>query len=109
MKITVIKLLQKFLIGYYENFNNKDNYNLKFLQDFLLMMDKITRIFSLEYQNYIKEKCILRTVYRTLTHIFFHHTNLFNTLEEKFKICERLTLYCKKFNILKTKEFIIKL
>jgi hypothetical protein len=50
---------------------------------------------------------MIKYLYRTLAHIFFHHTNLFNTLEEKFKICERLTLYCNKFKILQSKEIIV--
>jgi hypothetical protein len=40
---------------------------------------------------------MIKYLCRTLAHIFFHHSNLFQTLEEKIKICERLTLYCKKF------------
>jgi hypothetical protein len=39
---------------------------------------------------------IIKYLYGTLAHIFFHHSNLFDSLEEKFKICERLTVYCKK-------------
>jgi hypothetical protein len=40
---------------------------------------------------------MIKYLYRTtLAHIFFHHSNLFDLLEEKFKICEGLTLYCKK-------------
>jgi hypothetical protein len=45
--------------------------------------------------------------YRILAHIFFYHSNLFNILEEKFKIYERLSLYCKKLKILESKEYII--
>jgi hypothetical protein len=52
---------------------------------------------------------MIKYLYKTLAHIFFHRSNLFNTLEEKFKISERLTLYCKKFKIMKSKDFIIKL
>jgi hypothetical protein len=52
---------------------------------------------------------MIKYLYRTLAHIFFHHRNLFKTLEDKFKICERLTLYCKKFKIMESKDFIIKL
>jgi hypothetical protein len=52
---------------------------------------------------------MIKYLCRTLAHIFFHHSNLFQTLEEKFKICERLILYCKKFKILESNEFIIKL
>jgi hypothetical protein len=51
---------------------------------------------------------MIKYLYRTLAHIFFHHTNLFKTLEEKLKICECLTLCCKKFKITESKEFIIK-
>jgi hypothetical protein len=52
---------------------------------------------------------MIKYLRRILAQIFFHHSKLFNTLEEKFKICERLTLFCKKFKILESKEFIIKL
>jgi hypothetical protein len=38
---------------------------------------------------------MIKYLYRTLAHTFFHHTNLFDSLEDKFKICERFTLYCK--------------
>jgi hypothetical protein len=51
---------------------------------------------------------MIKYLCRALAHIFYH-TNLFDTLEEKVKICERLTLYCKKFKIMESKEFIIKL
>jgi hypothetical protein len=50
---------------------------------------------------------MIKYLYRTLVYIFFHQTNLFNTSKEKFKICQRLTLYCKKFKIMQSKEFII--
>jgi hypothetical protein len=52
---------------------------------------------------------MIKYLYRILAHIFFYHSKLFDSLEEKFKICERLTLYCKKFKILESNEFIIKL
>jgi hypothetical protein len=52
---------------------------------------------------------MIKYLYRTLAHIFFHHSNIFQTLEDKFKICECLTLYCKKFKIIKSNDFIIKL
>jgi predicted transcriptional regulator len=52
---------------------------------------------------------MIKYLYRILAHIFFHHSNLFNSLDEKFKISERLTLYCKKFKIMESKDFIIKL
>jgi hypothetical protein len=50
---------------------------------------------------------MIKYLYRTLAHIFFHHRKLFDTLEDKLKICECLTLYCKKFKIMENKELII--
>jgi hypothetical protein len=34
---------------------------------------------------------IIKYLYRTPAYIFFHHSKLFNSLEDKIKICERLT------------------
>jgi hypothetical protein len=44
-------------------------------------------------------------LYRMLAHIYYHHRKLFDSLEYKYRIGERLTLYCKKFNI---KSLILK-
>jgi hypothetical protein len=43
-------------------------------------------------------------------HTWFHNRKLFDLLENMYWIGERLTLYCKKFNIIdKSKEYCIKI
>jgi hypothetical protein len=49
-------------------------------------------------------------IYRMLTHIYCHHRKLFDSFKNKYRIGERLTLYCKKFNILDhPEEYCIKI
>jgi hypothetical protein len=53
---------------------------------------------------------MVRYFYRMLAHIYFHHRKLFDSLECRYRIGERLTLYCKKFTIIeKPKEYCIKI
>jgi hypothetical protein len=53
---------------------------------------------------------MVRYLYRMLAHIYFHHKKLYDSLEFRYRIGERLTLYCKKFNIItNTKEYCIKI
>jgi hypothetical protein len=53
---------------------------------------------------------MVRYLYRILAHIYFHHRKLYDSLEFRYRIDERLTLYCKKFNIIeKPKEHYIKI
>jgi hypothetical protein len=53
---------------------------------------------------------MVRYFYRMLAHIYFHHRKLFDSLEYRYRIGERLTLYCKKFNVIeKPKEYCIKI
>jgi hypothetical protein len=53
---------------------------------------------------------MVRYLYRMLAHIYFHHRKLFDSLEYRYRIVERLTLYCKKFNVIeKLKEYCIKI
>jgi hypothetical protein len=52
---------------------------------------------------------MVRYLYRMLAHIYFHHRKLYDSLEYRYSIGERLTLYCKKFNVIeKPKEYCIK-
>jgi hypothetical protein len=53
---------------------------------------------------------MVRYLYRMLAHIYFHHRKPFDSLEYRYRIGERLTVYCKKFNIIeKSKEYCIKI
>jgi hypothetical protein len=53
---------------------------------------------------------MVRYLYRMLAHIYYHHKKLFDSLEYRYRIGERLTLYCKKFNIITNpKEYCIKI
>jgi hypothetical protein len=53
---------------------------------------------------------IVRYFYRMLAHTYCHHKNLFDSLEEKYRIGERLTLYCKEFNLIDhPEEYCIKI
>jgi hypothetical protein len=36
-------------------------------------------------------------LYRMLAYIYYHHRKLFDSLQYRYRIAERLTLYCKKF------------
>jgi hypothetical protein len=38
---------------------------------------------------------IIRYIYRMLAHIYYHHRKLFDLLEYRYRIGERLILYCK--------------
>jgi MOB kinase activator 1 len=51
---------------------------------------------------------MVRYLYRMFGHIYYHHRKLFHSLEYKYRIAERLTLYCKKYNIIAIpKEYCI--
>jgi hypothetical protein len=53
---------------------------------------------------------MVRYIYRMLSHIYFHHRKLFDLLVKGYRIGERLTLYCKKFNIIDhPEEYCIKI
>jgi hypothetical protein len=53
---------------------------------------------------------MVRYLYRMLAHIYYQNRKLFDLLEYRYRIAERLTLYCKKFNIIdKPKEYCIKI
>jgi hypothetical protein len=53
---------------------------------------------------------MVRYLYRMLAHTFFHHKKLFDLLEDRYSIGERLTFYCKKFKIIDNpKEYCIKI
>jgi hypothetical protein len=53
---------------------------------------------------------IVRHLYRILAHIWYHHRKLFDSLEYRYRIAERLTLYCKKFKtIYDLGEYCIKI
>jgi hypothetical protein len=38
-----------------------------------------------------------RYLYRILGLIYYHHRKLFDSLQRRYRIAKRLTLYCKKF------------
>jgi hypothetical protein len=55
-------------------------------------------------------KKMVRYIYRMLAHILFHHRKLFDLLEDRYRIGERLTLYCRKFNVIvDPEEYCIKI
>jgi hypothetical protein len=39
---------------------------------------------------------MMRYLYRMLAHICYHHKKLFGLLQHRYRIAERLTLYCQK-------------
>jgi hypothetical protein len=39
---------------------------------------------------------MVRYPHRMLAHIYYHHRKLFDSLEHRYRIAERLTLFCKK-------------
>jgi hypothetical protein len=43
---------------------------------------------------------IVRNIYRILVHILYHNWKLYNSLEDRYRIGERLSLWCKRFNII---------
>jgi hypothetical protein len=66
-------------------------------------------------REHIRDHCALvfpkmmRYLYRILAHIYFHR-KLFDSLQHRFRIVERLTLYCKKFKAIDNpQEYCIKL
>jgi hypothetical protein len=51
---------------------------------------------------------MVRYLYRMLAHIYFHHRKLYDSLEFRYRIGERLTLYYKKLKIITDpKEYCI--
>jgi hypothetical protein len=53
---------------------------------------------------------IIRYLYRLLEHICYYHKKLFSSLQHRYRIAERLTLYCQKFKVIgNPKEYCIKL
>jgi hypothetical protein len=51
---------------------------------------------------------IIRSIYRMLAHIYYHHRKLFNSLQHRYRIAKRLTLYCKKSKAIRDpKEYCI--
>jgi hypothetical protein len=53
---------------------------------------------------------MVRYLYRMVAHIYYHDRKLFDSLEYRYRIVERLTLYCKNSNIIEEpKEYCIKI
>jgi hypothetical protein len=53
---------------------------------------------------------MMRYICRMLAHIYYHRRKLFDSLEYRYRIGERLTLYCKIFNIITNpKKYCIKI
>jgi hypothetical protein len=53
---------------------------------------------------------IVRYLYKMLEHIYYHHRKIFDSLQHRYRIDERLTLYCKKFKAIDNpQEYCIKL
>jgi hypothetical protein len=53
---------------------------------------------------------MIRCLHRILPHIYYNHRKLFDSLQFRYRIVERLTLYCKKFKAIDNpKEYCINL
>ena len=56
-------------------------------------------------QKYISS--IVRRLYRIMSHIYFHHREVFDEFEKRTRVCERFTAYAKKYSMMSADLFII--
>jgi hypothetical protein len=51
---------------------------------------------------------MLKNMYRIIAHTNYHHKDLFNKYEEKYRLNERFLLFCRKYNLINKKDIYIK-
>jgi hypothetical protein len=49
-----------------------------------------------------------KNINRIIAYTYYKYKDVFIQYEEKYRLNERYTLFCKKFNILEKKDFVIK-